>query len=366
MRERLGRYEEVPSDNLWEKIATQKKSKERAWPVWVQTISMVGMGVILLLNFELQKTVVEKPVSVEKEQMQLSRKDAQSETRKVTQSEITTDTQTITRNPQLETRNSKLETPTPSISDLKSEITADSISPPVITKKDSSDVNEIKDVEIVPPYKKPKSKFQLYFSLTPSLSFQKMIPSPNEQIIIEGFQHRSTMSMKRFGFGIDAGFQKDINKIFGFYGGLSFYRQHQELTYRYFDREADVTRVGDEWTFEINRPQHTRTFNYSMTNVGARTGLLITLKGEKLKHKFGAGIAYSYGLMTSQGSYTNRASNYLAYQVFYRNEVKVNDRWSWFVEPVFTYSFMSKEKLTEPFQLKPYRAGVSVGTLYRF
>jgi len=94
--------------------------------------------------------------------------------------------------------------------------------------------------------------------------------------------------------------------------------------------------------------------------------LLVTLKGEKLKHKFGAGVLFAQGFAKESGSYNNSRSSYLSYQIFYRNEARIKDRLSWFVEPMFTYSFISKEKLAEPFRLKPYRAGISGGILYRF
>jgi hypothetical protein len=212
--------------------------------------------------------------------------------------------------------------------------------------------------EVIPPYRKTKSKFQLYFSVTPFLSFQKLTPVANDELIVAGLGPRSSLSMKRFGFGIDAGFQKDINKILGFYGGISYYHQEQQLTYNYYDKDASVNRVGDALTFEIKRPMHSKTFDYSMSNLGARAGLLITLKGETLKHKFGAGLMYSHGLKTS--------ANYVAYQLSYRSELSINERISWFVEPTFIYSFISREKLQEPFTLKPYRAGLSTGLLYRF
>lgn len=47
VRERMGRYEEAPSEAVWERIAAQRGTKDRAWPLWVEMISLVGMGVVV-------------------------------------------------------------------------------------------------------------------------------------------------------------------------------------------------------------------------------------------------------------------------------------------------------------------------------
>ena len=372
VRERLGRYEEAPSDELWGKIASRtNKPIAPVWPLWVGGVSLGIAVALFLVTFNAGEV---SPVNDQSKLSgkELSRKETQS-IRKETLRENSiersdvprtlnlqplTSITTETRNavPQLTTHDSQPDIPQPATETDSVTVVEAQTFPPKKSKTD----------EVVPPYKKSRSKFQLYFSVTPSLSFQKIIPNSNDEIIIEGFENRSPLSIKRFGFGIDAGFERDIDHIFGYYGGVSFYRQQQEISYRYFDQEADVNRVGDAWTFEINRPQHTRTFDYSMTNIGVRSGILVTLKGDKLKHKFGAGLIYSHGFAKSTGSYNNSQSAYLSYQLFYRSEVRINEHVSWFVEPTFVYGFLSKEKLAEPFSLKPYRAGLSLGALYRF
>ncbi|MEI9920587.1 MAG: hypothetical protein WDO14_17615 [Bacteroidota bacterium] len=346
IRERVGNYTETPSDEVWNRIASSKQGKRVLWPYWLAASTIVVLvGGFLIFNSEEQKAAEVKTdvIEIKKEQQQpvqitqvatvktesIQRQTPSEESQVVTfaQPEIVTQTETIKPK--------------------------DSIVTIIKSKPDSSSRSEV-----VPPYKKPRSKFQIYLSVTPSLSFQKIIPAANDEIVIQGFANRSPFSMKRFGFSIDAGLQYDINKFFGVYGGLSFYRQQQQVTYNYYDKDADVTRVGDSWTFEIDRIQHSKTFDYTMTNLGAQGGVMITLKGDKLKNKFGAGLNYTQSL--------NSSSSYLAYQVFYRSEIKINERFSWYVQPMFTYSFIAKEKLNEPFTLKPYRAGITGGVLYRF
>jgi hypothetical protein len=364
IRRRLGRYEEAPSGELWSRIAaTQKRRRAAAWPVLIGAVSIIGIGAFFLLDSD-KEQVREKKEAVKevvKDNVVVERENSAFESPVAVTEEHHRSIKDISDAPVVSfghEQTIQVASGSPIENNESQETATDSVAPlPVVIK--------IPD-ETVPPFKRPNSKFQLYLSLTPSLSFQKIIPTGDDAIIIQGLANRSPFSLKRFGFAIDAGLQYDIDKIFGVYGGLSFYRQQQQLTYNYYNNDAQVTRTGDAWTFQIDRPQQSQTFDYTMTNIGARTGLLVTLKGEKLKHKFGAGVAYSHGFAKATGAYNNRQSSYIAYQVFYRNEIRINETFSWFVEPVFNYSFISKEKLDEPFRLKPYRAGISGGVLYRF
>ena len=66
VRERLGRYEEAPSEALWGKIATQRERRS-GWVVWVEAVCIVGMGVMIgMLSFNdvmnESVAVFEKPV----------------------------------------------------------------------------------------------------------------------------------------------------------------------------------------------------------------------------------------------------------------------------------------------------------------
>jgi hypothetical protein len=346
IRQRLGSYEEAPSEELWGRIAAaQKRERAAVWPALFGVAAVLGIGAMSFFGLEKEQEQVRKEVVVVEKRSVAAIKE-QSEITKIKSDQViqakTEPTSPITSHQ------------SPLTDQPSAIVQRDSVvSSPVLVKPDSSSSREI-----VPPYKKPKSKFQLYFAITPSLSFEKIIPAANDAVIVQGLANRSPFSMKRFGFAIDAGLQYDITKILGFYGGISFYRQQQQLTYNYYNKDAQVTRPGDAWTFEIDRPQQSKTFDYTMTNLGAQGGVLITLKGEKLKSKFGAGLNFTQSL--------NSSSSYLAYQVFYRSEIKINEQFSWFVQPMFNYSFIAKEKPDEPFRLKPYRAGITGGVLYRF
>ena len=103
-----------------------------------------------------------------------------------------------------------------------------------------------------------------------------------------------------------------------------------------------------------------------MNNVGLQTGFLYQLKAGPLTQKIGAGLWYQHGLhQKSQGdTYNNAQSGYLAYQILYRNEYAFSNQLKMYVQPNFTQSFYTTESLNEPFQLKPYSVGLSLGLIY--
>jgi hypothetical protein len=103
-----------------------------------------------------------------------------------------------------------------------------------------------------------------------------------------------------------------------------------------------------------------------MLNMGANAGLLYYLRGKKLAHKVGAGLSYQYGSKKIASEvYDNSSSQYLFYQLFYRNELQLNNRLTFFIQPTFSQSIFVNQKLEAPFKVKPYRAGLGLGLLYR-
>jgi hypothetical protein len=105
-----------------------------------------------------------------------------------------------------------------------------------------------------------------------------------------------------------------------------------------------------------------------MKNGGASAGVLYHIRGKKLMHKLGAGLQYQKGLVNPQGeySYNNASSSYLNYQLLYRMEYSLSRRTSVFLQPQFVHSLVADEALREPFEIKPYRAGLGFGLLYHF
>lgn len=212
-----------------------------------------------------------------------------------------------------------------------------------------------------------KRGLTFYASLTPQLSFQRVVPMSNDGLVISEVYSGSIFSSERFGFAIDAGLQGHITKRLEYYGGFSLQQQKQSLRYSYQSEGRTTLEQDDDKSYVITPETTAAVIQYRMLNVGANLGLLYNLQGKKLAHKIGAGLSYQQGL--SKGSserYNNSESSYMFYQIFYRNEVRVRPRLRVYVQPTFSHSLYVNEKLDAPFTLKPYRAGIGFGVLYDF
>jgi hypothetical protein len=218
--------------------------------------------------------------------------------------------------------------------------------------------------------KKEKRIFHadVYANITPSLSFQKITPSGNDDLRIIGLQSNGVMSGDRFGISLEAGFQRKLTPRLDFYVGLSYYRQRQTLTYEYNGSGVTVDQGGKNGEYSITPMKESKSFQYSMTNAGISSGVMYHLFGEKLMHKVGGGLQFQKGLMQmgSEGSYKNAESFYLSYQLSYRLECQLNSKWNVYLQPTFIHSVIAHEELNEPFTIKPYRAGLGVGVIYHF
>jgi hypothetical protein len=236
----------------------------------------------------------------------------------------------------------------------------------------SSDKLDAQDQLIEKKQVKKKKKLvhgNLYAIITPSLSFQKIAPITNDELEVIGFESPGVMSKERFGLSLDIGYERAFTKKLEWYAGLSFYRQKQTLSYNYYSPdEFDVKSNGDGG-FAMTPKVVMKSFDYGMLNTGVAGGLRYTIKTGGLKHKFGAGLQFQTGLLKADGeqaSYSNASASYFNYQLSYRLEINIRRRIDVFLQPSFTHSILANESLKEPFELKPYRAGVGLGVLYRF
>lgn len=208
----------------------------------------------------------------------------------------------------------------------------------------------------------------MYFSLTPSLAYQKITPRSNDEMIISSLPSESIFSSNRFGISLEAGFQKRIFKKLEVYAGVSYYMQDQTIAYNVQSQDKVEVETTADQDFMVTPGVQQREFKYSMRNMGASTGIFYLIKGGMLQHKAGIGIQYQKGLgkTSSESGYENSSSQYLHYQLNYRMEFFLNKRTSFYVQPNFTRAFYTAETLDGPFTIKPYRAGVGLGMLFTF
>lgn len=253
---------------------------------------------------------------------------------------------------------------TPPQTDNEEIIQIDTITP-LIPKHDSVKFH-VKETEKKNRAKR-KNKLVIYASVTPSLAYQKVTPEKNDGIVINRFNARSVLSADRFGLNLEAGVQGRLSEKLEFYSGLSIYSQNQTLTYQYQSGdEVNVTQQTD-FNYTVTPGKSEQSVNYDMLTIGGQAGLLYQISGDRLKHKLGAGLSYQHGILKpEEGTYKNDRSQYLFYQIFYRNEYSLNNSVRIFLQPFYTHAFFSKEKMNEPFRLTPYRAGIGFGLIYQF
>lgn len=245
------------------------------------------------------------------------------------------------------------------------EITNDTLS--ILSLKidvDSSDqmLSEVKDSRRV-----RKRRLTFYGTVSPALSFVRVIPVSSDGVVVSEFSNPSILSAERFGLSVDAGVQGFITKRLEYYGGVSFYQQHQKLQYSYQSGNQLSLESEGDMSYVVTPKSSVGIIDYSMLNLGLHAGVLYHLYGENLAHKVGGGLSYQQGFnKNGSEAYQNSKSSYFSYQIFYRNELRVNTRLRIFVQPSFTQSIQVREKLKAPFHLKPYRAGIGFGILYNF
>lgn len=213
-----------------------------------------------------------------------------------------------------------------------------------------------------------KSHPAVYFTVSPSLAYQKIVPVKNDAVNITELKSDGIFSSNRFGIAIDGGFQMPLTKAIEIYAGLSYYQQNQTITYKYSAGNVEEIEGNPDEDYIIKPGIKQKEFSYGMRNAGISAGFFYKLKTHKLMHKIGAGLQYQKGFMKANegDTYDNRSSNYFNYQVLYRLELAINPRTNFYIQPSFTHAIRASESLQEPFTLKPYRAAIGLGMIYRF
>jgi hypothetical protein len=245
-----------------------------------------------------------------------------------------------------------------------------------IVTKDSTEVIQKKTDSVASKTgeaQKKKSKAKkfrptVYFTVSPSLAYQKIVPVRNDAVNISEVKSDGIFSSNRMGFALDGGFQVPVTKNLEAYIGASYYQQNQTMVYTYETGGVIEIEGNPDEDYIIKPNSQQKEFSYAMRNVGVSAGFFYRLKTEKLMHKVGAGLQYQKGFMKAQEgeTYQNNQSSYFNYQILYRLELAINRRTNFYIQPSFTHAIHSKESLQEPFTLKPYRAAIGIGMIYRF
>jgi hypothetical protein len=395
---RLEGYTEQPDDLVWNNIdAALRPRRTPLWFTWVDGISTATTLILFTLLWSMEVNSVSpvltrtskesfKPNGKQKELLpQVPRQDITDE---VTKENVRQNTSIrITRKSGfLKSNNSETQLmpftrgefynrtyfdTVSSNSPIKSELVAlenkVKVTDTIFLASPTSKVDSFKTEEITPKKRKYlRQGITFYFNVMPQLSFQHVIPVSQDGVVITDIYNQPIFSSERLGVNIEVGIQGKLVKRLEYYGGLSIFQQHQTLKYEYQKTSGFNIESIDDLNYSITPDTRIGVVNYSMLNMGANAGLLYYLRGKKLAHKIGAGLSYQYGSRKIASEvYDNSSSQYLFYQLFYRNELQLNTRLTFFIQPTFCQSIFVNQKLEAPFKVKPYRAGFGLGLLYR-
>jgi len=216
--------------------------------------------------------------------------------------------------------------------------------------------------------RKKRSGLTIYTLVTPSLSFQRVSPISNDDVVIEKLNSPPVLSIDRLGISIEAGIQGNISKRWQYIAGVSFYHQSQRMHYEQQSADHVVVESDEQMSYTVRPGTIQNSFNYTMCNIGIQGGLLYTLAQHGLVHKAGIVLHYQKGLQREGENevYNNATSSYLNYQLLYRIEYAFNLKMNLFIQPSYMHSVVANESLEAPFRLKQSRAGIGIGIVYSF
>ena len=209
------------------------------------------------------------------------------------------------------------------------------------------------------------NRFKFYVALTPSLAFAIVDPVPNDDVNVVGLHSPGIFDKDRMGLSVDAGVERALSERLEWYAGLSFYKQNQRIAYVY-ETSGFILITDGSGSYSIAPATGMREFEYKMINAGLSTGLFYRIMGAKLKHKAGIGIQFQQGMLKtpSEMAYDNSGSKYFNYQLSYRIQIPVEGNYSLYLQPTFIHAIIAQETLSEPFKVRPYRAGITLGILF--
>lgn len=393
---RLRNYNELPDEEGWNKIASAVTSGSgfSKWTIWTNRTAATLSLVILFFLFNNRDVfngqTASSHVTVEKKNSTLPQSSSVQE-KQQGRSSLTIDNSSKAsinsfgqpKEP-LRSEDVHIGSIDPAIVDSridealeshskidKTSVTKDSEQPhkPVVMKE-----NELKEDSatsfghvILPARNRKRSRLEFYSMISPSLSFQHITPESEDGVVVDKINSPGVISSERFGFSIETGIQGRISERFQYIAGLSFYQQYQQISYEE-NSDGSVIESGDDLNFDIKPATTTQTFDYNMRNVGVQVGVLYTLKQRGLMHKAGVLFQYQMGLIKAHEGdvYDNSSSDYFNYQLLYRLEYTLPSGLGLFVQPSYLRSIIANESLDAPFKLKPSRASLGVGIVYRF
>lgn len=213
-----------------------------------------------------------------------------------------------------------------------------------------------------------KRSFKIYLSLTPKMTYYKIIPNKNDQVELKGLKSPGVFSPDRLGFGVDIGVQKPISKNLEWFGGAAYSVQNQSIGYSYVSNEITAIEPGADGDYTITPAIKSRSVKHSLHNVHLSSGLLYTVKKAALTQQAGLGLQYEYGLnsIRSEDAVQTRNHSFAMVNFMYRFKWNFSEYFDFYIQPQFTHAINSQDNIDQLYSIKPSRAGVGLGVIYHF
>jgi hypothetical protein len=249
----------------------------------------------------------------------------------------------------------------------------DSASLPDNANRLASNEDKLDTVRVITRQKSDKKKQSwfhplIYFDATPTLTYFKITPDKNDDVLITRVKKDGLLSHNRLGFQLQGGFQHKLNKSFDLFVGVSYFSQRQHFTYDYLSSAVTDIQSTDNLKYTISPETAMRSFELNSRTAGISAGAFYLLKESALSHRLGAGIQYQANLMSykSEEVLQRSSSTILNYMILYRLQLSLSNRLDVYVQPAYTHTLRGYKILGEPLAIKPYRVGIGMGLLYRF
>jgi hypothetical protein len=253
---------------------------------------------------------------------------------------------------------------------------------PTVTKETTFDVNKypvatnekIKEKKENQPdneeREKKKFPFNLYFTIMPTLGYQRIEPNSSDNLIIESIDRIATFSPDRLGVRAELGAEYPISNRVNIFGGFVYFQRQQ--TIGYIEKQVSETEISEGPNGEIIlHPEFSyvhQSFEYEVRNIGWQIGVNYQLSKKKFLQTAGTGIEFHMALnkFDHAEEFTNNPSLYVFYNLYYRIQYPADTKLKAVMQPTLNYSFYINQNANAPFYVKPYGLGLNIGFTYNF
>jgi hypothetical protein len=216
-------------------------------------------------------------------------------------------------------------------------------------------------------------RFKLYFTIMPTLGYQRIKPNENDNLIITSTDRIKTFDTDRLGVRGELGAEYPISSRVNVFGGLLYFQRQQTIGYT--EKQVSQTEIttgpNGETVVEPEFSYVHKSFDYEVKNLGLQLGINYQLAKKTFLHTAGTGMEFHIALNKLQekkvtSDLTTNPSVYVFYNLYYRVQYPADTKLKGVFQPTLNYAFYINENAHAPFYVKPYGLGLNIGFTYTF